>query len=287
MIPTFPAGFLGCGSPAQGIIRVIFFLVLLCVCSCSKRKAHQEASQAESPLSTARVALSKGKPDQALKILNQLLLNQPDFPEALLERSHCQVALKNPHAALTDLDKLNSLLPKYTEGLLERGMVLDSLNEKSRSRADLKQAMAQDVPLDIYLNWRGLDNGLEARLRADSAPWLLEFTKLAEAEPNNPTIYLLRGLCHLVEGEAKLSRQAFQLSETDFSRSISILIANPGLPQPYDPWANRAFVRGFLGKIAESEADLLMAFKHLPDPELGRELAERVNQARSRAKELQ
>ena len=256
---------------------------------CAKRvpKAQQKASAASlSPLEAARLELSQGRSEQALLAVNRILANQPDQPEGLLERARCQMALgKNPQA-MADLDRCLTLRPQWTEALYERGILAGKNGDRERSKKDLKQALSQDVGLDLYLNWRSLDGGLESRLRTDPGPWLLEFGMLGDAEPNNPTIFVLRGLCLLVDGEKNLKRDSFVQADADFTRAINLLKANPMLAQPYDAWANRAFVRAFLGRDKEADEDQAEAFKRLPTPEHGREVTERVAQAKSRAKEL-
>ena len=283
MIPVKPATiFWRC-------LGVCMLMACAQMAGCAKRlprTQETDSGSGSSPVELARLEFAKGQPAKALELLTRLLASQPDLPEALLERARCEIALgKNP-AALADLDRLLGGRTQLTEGLYERGMLLAKTGEKERSKSDLRQAMAQDVMLELYLNWRGLDDSLDSRLRAEPGPWLIEFGQLAEAEPNNPTLFLLRGLCHLVDGEKNLKRESFVLAEVDFTRAINLFKANPMLQQSYDTWANRAFVRAFLGKEAEAEEDKREAFSRLPTPEHGREVAERISQAKSRSKEL-
>lgn len=263
-------------------------VLVLIIVGCAKRtpRSQQAAGSAMSPLEAARLELAQGKTEQALQSLNRILANQPDLPEGLLERARCHMALGKNQPAQADLDRAIVLRPQWTEALYERGMFAAKTGDRERARNDLRQAMTQDVMLELYLNWRGLDGSLESRLRADPGPWLGEFGFLVDAEPNNPTVFLLRGLCHLVDGEKNLKRDGFVQAEKDFTRAIDLFKANPMLGASYDPWANRAFVRAFLGKDALAEEDKNEAFRRIPSADHGREVAERVAQAQSRAKEL-
>mgnify|MGYP006279741227 CR=1 FL=1 len=272
--------------------RWLLWALVVCVSvlgGCAKRAPRsqaQDSSSGLSPLESVRLDLSQGRTEKALQSVNRMLLSQPDQPEWLLERGRCQLALGKPKEAMADLDRCLTLRPQWTEALYERGMLGGKNGDRERAKNDLRQALSQDVGLELYLDWRSLDGGLEARLRTDPGPWVAEFGMLCDAEPNNPTIFVLRGLCHLVDGEKNLKRDAFVLADGDFTRAINLFKANPMLAQPYDAWANRAFVRAFLGKGKEAEEDQAEAFKRLPSPEHGREVSERVAQAKSRSKEL-
>ena len=256
---------------------------------CAKRvpKGQQNATNPSlSPLEKVRIDLFQGRAEEALQAVNRILASQPDQPEVLLERGRCQMALGKPKLAMSDLDRCLILRPQWTEALYERGILSGRIGEREKSKSDLKQALTQDVGLELYLNWRSLDANLESRLRSDPSPWFKEFEMLADAEPNNPTIYVLRGLCFLAAGEGALNRSAFVRAEDDFTRAINLFKANPMLAQPYDAWANRAFVRAFQGKDKEAEEDKAEAFKRLPTPDHGREVNDRVAMAKARAREL-
>lgn len=259
------------------------------VAGCSKRapkNSGQESKTPATPLEVTKLELAKGNPGAALEKVNALLLTKPDYPEALLERARCQMALGKDQEALKDLDRVIQLVPQFTEGLLERGMLLAKTGNKDKALADLRQAMERDVMLDIYLLWRGLEGSMEARLRDDYATWNKEFTLLTEAHPNNPMAFMLRGLCHLVDGEKNLRREAFLQADADFSRAISLYLSNPQLRQFYDAWANRAFVRAFLGKEAEADADVLEARRRGPSSAQEQEMVERIAQAKTRSREV-
>jgi len=256
---------------------------------CAKRvpKGQQKAPDTSlSPLEKVRLDLAQGRAEEALQAVNRILAGQPDQPEVLLERGRCLVALGKPQQAMGDLDRCLTLRPQWTEALYERGFLGGKNGDREKSKNDLRQALSQDYGLELYLNWRSLEGSLESRLRSDAGPWFKEFEMLADAEPNNPTIYVLRGLCFLAAGEGTLNRSAFVRAEDDFTRAINLFKANPMLAQPYDAWANRAFVRAFQGKDKEAEEDKAEAFKRLPTPDHGREVNDRVAMAKARSKEL-
>jgi tetratricopeptide (TPR) repeat protein len=92
-------------------------------------------------LITAATALKKGGYDEALAALDGAVRNDPDDPQAYLERGELFTLRGQYDRAIQDIDRVIVLDPKNTAGLLERSELYALKRDPQRAMADADGAM--------------------------------------------------------------------------------------------------------------------------------------------------
>lgn len=93
-------------------------------------------------LMLAIIALRRGNPSDAIKLIDRSLLFRPDDPEALNQRGAALFTLNRHEQALASYDKAIALNPGYAEALNNRGSVLGMLGRDAEALASLDRALA-------------------------------------------------------------------------------------------------------------------------------------------------
>ena len=104
----------------------------------------------------ARELLVTGKPNEALKLLEQLLIKWPDHPDLFSDRGVVYLHLGDSQKALLDMSKAVDLQPDYGFRYASRAFVRDNLGDIEGAINDYEMAIKLDPEDAISLNNLGL-----------------------------------------------------------------------------------------------------------------------------------
>ncbi len=187
----------------------------------------------------ARLFLDRGKADDAIEMLDRVIVAWPESADAFFDRASAHQRVGELEAALDDFNRALQLDPEGSRVLNDRGVLLARLGRFEEAIADFRRLL-QLVPGDAN-GWMNLgltqhkqdklDEALAAyrrstELQREAESMFLEasvlyelgkyeesaslLTDVLQDEPDWAKAWLNRGLCRLSMNQAELASEDFQ-----------------------------------------------------------------------------
>ena len=178
-----------------------------------------------------------GKFEQANKELSAVILANPNFTKAYINRWNLRIRLNHLDAALADANKLIELDPESPHGYFFRGVSVDIIHNDTRSIKDFSKCILIDPGFYLAYHWR-----LSAYLRtrqltnAELNTALADIKVLIEGRPEQQCQYKLnRGIAYAYAGKPKTAIDIYSELLKEF-------------PRYADAYNNRAAAYFLIGK---------------------------------------
>ncbi|MGA7178258.1 MAG: XrtA/PEP-CTERM system TPR-repeat protein PrsT [Thiobacillaceae bacterium] len=155
----------------------------------------------------AATLLTQGQGDQALQLLNPVLATgNSDDSQLLALAGQAYQQNKNPSAAAEQFEKAAAIDPKNVGLHTQLGISLVSAGQTAQGITELENAVKLDPSQSgadlslvlVYLQQSRFDNALWA---------LADFEK---KQPNNPNIYILKGVAYLGKNDPTNARKSYE-----------------------------------------------------------------------------
>ncbi len=193
------------------------------------------------------------KYEDASEMFDKTIMADKDYLAAFQQRALTKLKQKDFGGAVEDCDKAIALDKNNHTSYFYKGCAADSLN--SMQLAEMLYKKAIDLMLDqkskkegispqfqsYYINYGSIQRKLG---KTDDA--LKSYNTAMLLDPNDPTVYYLRGLCYYMKAD-------YQTAITDYSKSIVLNDKNAA------PFLERGFANKKLGQFGSAITDFTRA----------------------------
>lgn len=164
------------------------------------------AQETPAPLARAKDEIVAGNPDEAERLLDHLLREQPEQREALLLRAELRGALGRTREAIEDADRAVKLDPADPKALTIRGAARFQLKDYVAARADLDEAIRLAPAEPMARRWRGAVRHLQRDYKGAEA----DESEAIKLKPDFVDAYLARS-----ETRSELANLTGALADAD------------------------------------------------------------------------
>lgn len=154
----------------------------------------------------ASIKLKEGQTDSAIKIINNLLANNPDNTQLLTLAGEVELSNKDFRRAAEHLRKASNLAPKSSPIRTALAISLLGINEKAQAIVELEQANALNSTnikagtMLVMTHLREKENDKATR----------QISLMERQNPNDPAIQNLKGAVFLAKGDLAGARSSFE-----------------------------------------------------------------------------
>jgi tetratricopeptide (TPR) repeat protein len=183
-------------NPEDDNIQVNAGLTCLATGDTDSARIHFQRSLSINPYNTvAQLNLSLCYPesvDVQIQQLNQLILENREFPMAYAQRAYQYYLAGNYNSAISDYDSAIMLDPDNPVYILERGILYERMNEIDRAIDDFNAALLLDENNDQV--WYNLANAFF--LKSDYEASIEYYSQAISLNPSKPDLYYNRSLAY-------------------------------------------------------------------------------------------
>ncbi|GHE32964.1 hypothetical protein GCM10017673_39810 [Streptosporangium violaceochromogenes] len=199
----------------------------------------------------AQLAITLGRPEDALKDLNTVIETDPGYPDYYIDRGNLLHRLGRSAEAIADYETATRVGPPFPEPYYNRAEIRFSAGDHAGALDDLDRTLELDPEfVDGLANRAGLlaAFGEYGRARADTRAGLA-------IDPLNPYLLCALGQVEMAEGHHGRARAAFD-------RTVELA------PSLAAAWAGRGMLAFETGDVEGAVADLSRALEQGADPVL-------------------
>ncbi|MEO6833110.1 MAG: tetratricopeptide repeat protein [Chitinophagaceae bacterium] len=162
-------------------------------------------------ISAATASLKLDKPEEALRLMDALIVKQPSMEDAHYLRGRALDAEAKVQQAIGAYSKAISLKPEFPDVYYNRGADFYEISRYADALKDLNKLLELDGSWSLGYNKRGMTNYALGNM--DAA--ISDYTKTISLEPSSAIPYANRGLIYL-------ERKQIDAAKSDFQKAISL-----------------------------------------------------------------